>query len=284
MLSPILFALYLADLGRELECSNLGIQIGNIVTPGVFFADDMCFWGTRQSLTQILQLVADYGAAWKIEFSGPKSVVIPIKETKNRRERQLPWPLGIPPHADKQAEVVIVTEVDEGKYLGITIHKHEDIYKSHKKMVLLRLARLSGFLHLISNKLVNPLTIVPRLWKTYAVSAALYGAEVITYSNNNIMQLERQQKAHLRGALKLPHYVANAALYKLTGTTSLRVEIDKWKLNFYYYIKNLPHSRWSFQALQEQITWGTKPDFLFWNEHAEIDNIEIIKNNTKAPF
>ena len=51
-MSPILWALYIADLGREIEQSNLGINIGtndntkNI--SGLFFADDMLLFAETE--------------------------------------------------------------------------------------------------------------------------------------------------------------------------------------------------------------------------------------------
>ena len=37
VLSPILFAIYLADLGRQLTASGRGVDIGGIKIPGAFF-------------------------------------------------------------------------------------------------------------------------------------------------------------------------------------------------------------------------------------------------------
>ena len=44
-LSPVLFALYLAELGERLVQSGLGVKIGDVVVPGLFFADDMVVMG-----------------------------------------------------------------------------------------------------------------------------------------------------------------------------------------------------------------------------------------------
>ena len=72
-MSPILWALYIADLGREIELCNLGINIGidnerkNI--SGIFFADDMLLFAANEyNMKQLLNIVSNYANKWKIEF------------------------------------------------------------------------------------------------------------------------------------------------------------------------------------------------------------------------
>ena len=83
-MSPILFALYIADLGRALETFGYGISIArNIVIPGLFFADDMLIWEWEKDFQTILNIVKDYSQAWKLEFSQEKSIVIPVHRPHN---------------------------------------------------------------------------------------------------------------------------------------------------------------------------------------------------------
>ncbi len=41
VMSPILFAIYIAELGRRLQDSSLGVKLDDTSIPGMFFADDM---------------------------------------------------------------------------------------------------------------------------------------------------------------------------------------------------------------------------------------------------
>ena len=42
-LSPLLFALYIMDVGNDVNLSELGFQIGKICVSGLLFADDLVF-------------------------------------------------------------------------------------------------------------------------------------------------------------------------------------------------------------------------------------------------
>jgi len=57
VLSPLLFALFIADLGRKLEKSDLGVKVGGKKIPGIFFADDMVLFGNDKHMEKILQIV-----------------------------------------------------------------------------------------------------------------------------------------------------------------------------------------------------------------------------------
>ena len=61
VMSPILFALYISDLGRLLEDSGMGINIRNITIPGLFFADDMLIWERESNFQKLLNIVRYYG-------------------------------------------------------------------------------------------------------------------------------------------------------------------------------------------------------------------------------
>ncbi len=70
MLSPVLFAIYIAELGDRLAQSNLGICLNNKKIPGMFFADDMMLVGSEKDLKALLRIVGDFAQQFKIEFSG----------------------------------------------------------------------------------------------------------------------------------------------------------------------------------------------------------------------
>ena len=48
-LSPMLFALYIADIGDDINASGMGFNLGSICISGLLFADDIIF---ERSLNQ----------------------------------------------------------------------------------------------------------------------------------------------------------------------------------------------------------------------------------------
>ena len=78
VMSPILFSLYLVDLGALLERSGFGIEVGAVKIPGLFFADDIIVWEEEKKFQEMLYLLADYESYWKLQFSATKSFVMPV--------------------------------------------------------------------------------------------------------------------------------------------------------------------------------------------------------------
>ena len=89
-LSPVLFALYLAELGERLVQSGLGAKIGDVVVPGLFLADDMVVMGQGEGdLRKLLKMAGEYGREWKMQFnsSKTKSKVVNIGKKSNKDKR-----------------------------------------------------------------------------------------------------------------------------------------------------------------------------------------------------
>ncbi len=78
VLSPILFAIFISDLGDELVCSGLGVKINDITIPGMMFADDIMLVGDDDDMRKLCEIVANYAICNKLEFSGAKSMIIPL--------------------------------------------------------------------------------------------------------------------------------------------------------------------------------------------------------------
>ena len=62
MLSPILFALYLKELGDRLMDSWKGVIVDDEIIPGFFFADDMNLLAhSGRELQQLLDITTTFG-------------------------------------------------------------------------------------------------------------------------------------------------------------------------------------------------------------------------------
>ena len=77
VLSPILFALYVKELGDKLMECDKGIRVGDLKIPGLFFADDIVLMAESQKeLQEMLNIAGEYGNKWRLEFGKDKSEVI----------------------------------------------------------------------------------------------------------------------------------------------------------------------------------------------------------------
>ena len=215
-MSPILWALYIADLGKEIEKCNYGINIGpennekNI--SGLFFADDMLLFAkTEKNMLNLLDIVNKYAQKWKIEFSGPKSLIIPLTRNINELNK---WPLGHKYINEKDKANIYIQEEKEAKYLGITISKHKtDMIMQHKKD-LIEKTRKEAF------RCLKPATVTSRpilygakIWKTYVIPKILHGIAAIPFTNNTFNKVETQQREYIRMVSKLPRHTHRSVLY-----------------------------------------------------------------------
>ena len=76
----MLFALYLAELGEGLVKSGLGVKVGDVVVPGLFYADDMVVMGQGEGDLRDRVVENDRGIWERMEF---------VKEqgSKHRKEK-----------------------------------------------------------------------------------------------------------------------------------------------------------------------------------------------------
>ena len=76
-LSPLLFALYIMDVGNDINVSGLGFMIGKMCVSGLLFADDLVIFARSASgLKSLLSLVRKGFDKLKLAISVEKSQVI----------------------------------------------------------------------------------------------------------------------------------------------------------------------------------------------------------------
>ena len=271
VLSPILFALYIADLGRILEESNLGIKINEKVLPGLFFADDMVLWGEDENLQKTLDIIGEFAATWKIEFAGEKSAIIPFNRTTKPNKK---WNLGRkPPNKAGEQVPIHVSEVDDGRYLGIMFRRVHNIYKEQHDKALKKARWCSVYMRNLLSGVANPITMVNKLWAIYATPTFTYGLEAIAYPKSYIQQLETVQNQFLKLTLQLPPYTANEGVLATFGLQPLETIILKLRLLYHQYLSTLHERRWARMALLQQVQWVREDGLVDENDRPVPENL-----------
>ena len=76
-LSPLLFALYIMDVGNDINLSQLGFMIGKVCVSGLLFADDLVIVAkSAVGLKSLLAIVKDGFDKLRLSISVEKSQVI----------------------------------------------------------------------------------------------------------------------------------------------------------------------------------------------------------------
>ena len=255
VLSPLLFALFLADLGRLLEESGLGAAVGGIKIPAMFFADDMILMGKgKKQLSKILDIVCDYAIRNKLEFSGPKSVVIPTGRPVDPHEEG--WIMGHVPRMGHDHEPIIMKEGENGKYLGILVGRNQGLYKDHGLATLSKFEQNAWLLQTIIKKVRNPCTVFRKLWNVYVIPRILYGTDVIQFKKTHLDDLELAQRRLIKQVFRWPSNTSDGAVYSIPGVAPIEDIILRNKIRYYQYVASRDESRWIQYALKEQWQWA----------------------------
>ena len=122
MLSPLLFLIFINDLIRELNDSNLGVAIGNGKLSNLTFADDIVLMANNsRDLQKLVKIAENYARKWNFAFNTKKCKVLVF----NRK--------GAQPTITLDSDNLEV--VKEYKYLGVWLDEKLN-WKTHKAYVL----------------------------------------------------------------------------------------------------------------------------------------------------
>jgi hypothetical protein len=231
----------------------------------MFFADDIILCGNERHLTEILQVVSTFADRNKIEFSGPKSVVMAF----GRNIARCPdtWDLGHVPQEGSEHLYVQMSTAKKGKYLGVDYTSSKNIFQAHYETMVTKAQRSAGVLALLLKDVNYPIQLMAKVWNLYAVPTCMYGMEVIHFTGVQLQKLERVQKGFVKRVLGLPVSTSNAAVYMLSGLQQLSVVAHKHKANYFRYVYYTSPSRWVHKAYLEQRSWLISDGVIDHNEN-----------------
>jgi hypothetical protein len=234
VLSPLLFNILMAELGRELEESNLGVQIGSLNISAMFYADDIALISDREAkMMTLLQKTADYMSNNHLEINYKKSQIMNLS-----RRKGINWSIKV------KNENIKLNETTEYKYLGITINNSKKYLKNYNTRITVTAKRKLGITKLKSSEATNQIWALNALWKQMAMSGALYAVETIHLDNNTIQELEKMEYDLGLWATKVRRGTAKAAIKAELGWGSIALECDRRKLIYMEKIKKMDKDRW----------------------------------------
>ena len=244
VLSPMLFALYIAKLGNILQSESEGITIGKTNIPGLFFADDMTLIAeTEQNLKSLLQKVKTFTDERRLEINFSKTKIM---KTGPHTSEEHQWifedALGI------QSEPI--QEANFYEYLGILIGRSRT-FSQFLKMKINKLPQKIGFVKTKAKSTPDRIWAADVLWKLVVKPSLLYGAEVVTYNKTWLTKIEAMQCKIGRWILGVSYRCSATGVRGELGWTSLQGEISKLKVGFLIHLGKLKQSRWPRVILEE---------------------------------
>ena len=277
VLSPLLFAIYISDLTFELQRLGIGVPEGEMTLPGLLFADDMAFMGNRETILATFEQIGLFSQRNGIEFSGPKSQVIPINSTVSKTRR---WEMGFNPTADGDVPV-IVQETESARYLGILFRGKHSTFKDQAAKMRNTAKRMSWFVYSLANKTHNPAYYGGLLWKIYALPAITFGLEVIDISNEAIQTVEVIQRELARRLMRAPRHTHNAIALKECGLMPVQQYLDRLTVSFFKRAEQMKEGGIVHEMISREIDEaGSGPTPYFW----DTDPAEVTDKKAKRGF
>jgi hypothetical protein len=152
--------------------------------------------GYTQNMDKLLNIVGNYSQKWKIEFSGAKSLIIPLKRNISTTRK---WSLGYKYINDHDKIEITINEENEAKYLGITLSKHKkDMFQTHRNQLRSKAIKERFKCYKPAISTTRPILYGSRIWDIYVNPKILHGIAAINFSKNTFEKIEYEQKAYIR--------------------------------------------------------------------------------------
>jgi hypothetical protein len=185
VLSPLLFALYISDLGDQIRRQGGGIDIGTTKIAALFFADDIVLVAADdKELQQQLALLQEFTKEKKLEINYKKTEIM-----KFTKEEKWQW-------AVLDAKKKVIGEIEETeiyKYLGLRISRKNTRAQLAAEKVQ-GLNRRVGMLKGMALGATDVAWAGDVLWRQAVKPGLLYGAEIIPYKKQWIEEVEKAQR------------------------------------------------------------------------------------------
>ena len=182
----------------------------------------------------MLEIVSSYSVQWRYQLNAQKSAILVFGESaatraRNRSSRQ--WLIGseVIPERDTYHHLGVLRSVSSSSKPRTS----ERCSSSRRAFFSLNaLGSRAGCLH--------PLTSL-RLYKVYCLPILLYGCEVWSLTQAELMLLERTHWKILRTITGLPIRCKSLALQQSLGIANIRTLIHRRQLNFLHSFSTIPH-------------------------------------------
>ena len=267
-LSPMLFALYIVEIGEDLAASKDGLLLSDIYVSGLLFADDIVLISrTAEGLKRLFRIVKHHCDKLLLEVNtgeGKTEVVSPTDDL---------WEIFDP----EGVVELSLRRVVEYSYLGLETTSSILRTTRAKQTKCLKIAKKYKFacLHIGGS---GPDVVDASLatWNQIALPTILYGCESIVFSESTIIGLERIQSEIAKNILGLSTNTVNIAAQTELGILPFRFSLYKSQLRFYFRVLALPDTRWVKKALMEHLSTSWPSPYL--------RNVVAIRERVCLPF
>ena len=221
-LSPVLFTLFLSELGLRLERFGGGCKIGNLYINAMLFADDIILVANTKEELLCLQLeVEQFCTDFGMMVSREKTMLI-----ANDGSDKWPYLLIDGPHED-------LLVVSKAKYLGVMIAATRNSLTSsfNDRLRIICNSYVKTILS-YAGSMYSQIQSSLAIWKGVALPSMLYAVEVLDVDQKTLDYLDLQQRKLGKSLLGIPMSSANVCIETELGLRPISEIIAERKITF----------------------------------------------------
>ena len=249
-LSPLLFSLFISDMGPSLNQSGSGIDVMDVNISCLMFADDLVLVGKSEAhLKSLMSIVLDYFSSHHLEISVKKSKVMMYKPTSGKMSFSGPG----------ESLPILLDHVLNFKYLGVPLAcPAQGMFRSFNTNIVKKSENyMRTVLSLVKNG-PDRSSLAHTLWTRMALPAILYGTEILPLTQCTINAIERCQSSVGKFILQLPRNSTNVVANLDAGLRPIWSIIAERFLSYSLKTMHQPSSYWPKIAFEENIKMGVK--------------------------
>ena len=251
-LSPLLFALFLNNLGHELNQTGLGIDLGGINISCICFADDIILLGKNsQSLDFLMNLTRSFFHHHRLKLSQLKSKIMTHNAATGKISFQGPL-----------LDPLTLDQILSFKYLGIYLStSHYNLFKSFNNHVKTKAKNYLHHVLALVKSGPDRSELAHTLWTQCALPSILYGTEIIPLTQGTIDEIARCQNLVGKFILQLPKNSTNIVASIDGGLQPVWSLVAEKVLFYSSKVMKYPASYWPKLAMEENLALGTRSPY-----------------------
>jgi hypothetical protein len=264
ILSPYLFNFYINDLIEECIELEIGCFIGRYNVSVLAYCDDIVLLtSSEKQMQKLLDTCNTYGKKWKIKFNSKKSISLRLNHHQDLCKLKPKFFL----------DGKILEVASNLIYLGLPVGDRKFIQEFWNN----KFAKTEKALYSLNGIGCHPNGLSPivlaKIYKIYCQPIFMYGLENVNISPKQLKELDKRQSILFKKIIGISKFARTTPLFEALGIDSVSKLYYKFKILFFYQIRNVLITKNIFSFLSN----------VYSTEFSYINNVKTVITEIYQP-